>query len=356
MYELNESVEVKSLTDRLIPDNDLKKFCRAHKKIYIYSYLGAQKTISLLSVLNDIGEKADGIILKNARQDATIFGGYQPYSLADIELDASDGVIISTSKDEMATVLELEIKTKNFDVDTYIAVTPEMALPDTYSDYEKTGAFFEDFYELDDLGKKYGTEKSSYYYDYLKKYEFFFSRFREEEIRVMELGVFEGASIRTFDGVNGDGYFTNATIIGIDMLEGCKKHMPNPNQFFLTNLSYEKNLTDLKKIEPTIIIDDASHIWSHQIKALFILWDALPSGGLYIMEGIETSFLNAGFKGYDDAVISAFEICRDIAELTAGRTFIDDESNHPFAEECKDIAKEVDMISFIKGSCIMVKK
>ena len=59
----------------------------------------------------------------------------------------------------------------------------------------------------------------------------------------------------------------------------------------------EEILERLREYKPSIIVDDASHIWSEQIHALFGLFDSLAVGGLYILEDIHTSFLplNAEF-------------------------------------------------------------
>ena len=40
----------------------------------------------------------------------------------------------------------------------------------------------------------------------------------------------------------------------------------------------------------TVIIDDGSHLPSHQLLSLETLWPALAPGGLYIVEDVETSY------------------------------------------------------------------
>mgnify|MGYP000557256397 CR=1 FL=1 len=43
--------------------------------------------------------------------------------------------------------------------------------------------------------------------------------------------------------------------------------------------------------QPSVILDDASHFWSHQIIGFQTLFPLLPPGGVYIVEDVHTSFL-----------------------------------------------------------------
>ena len=203
--------------------------------------------------------------------------------------------------------------------------------------------------ELDDIGLFFHTDKSRLHHDYLRKYEFFFHPWRNKEFRLMELGVYRGESIRTWEK-----YFSQAKIVGIDVEKVCENCASDRCEIVITDLAKEENLKQLMRWKPSIIIDDASHMWSHQIKALFILWNVLPHGGIYIVEDIETSFPESGFVGYDDAIISTFDICAAIAKVSAGGCHL--HGLNLFSAEIENIGQNVEMISFIEGSCIMVKK
>lgn len=370
-----------SLTERLSKDTEnLKEFFASHKRVYIYAHTDRLLSEHLVYLLEKIGLKPDGFILDFTSSGNSTVCGYPATKFEDIELNDTDGVVFAAPT-ELATILNLKVKEKNYSVDTYIPESfgKHLNVPDdnwynpiarwSYDDFDKHSnasdnvsdlqydtkrGFFGEFQELDKLGIKYGTDKSSNHHDYLRKYELFFKSFRDKVVNILELGVLNGKSIYAFNNPN-DGYFKNAKVIGIDINPDAKYKMPNPENFLLLDLNIEELLERIKIINPTIIIDDASHLCSQQIKALFILWDSLPSGGLYIVEDIDTSFANSGFSGYDDAIVTAFEVCRDISEITAGGSFINEE-NHPFAEEVKKIASETDMISFVNGSCIIVKK
>jgi predicted DNA-binding protein YlxM (UPF0122 family) len=69
---------------------------------------------------------------------------------------------------------------------------------------------------LDEIGKKNGTDKSSIYHDYLKKYEKYLPFKREDKLNFLEIGVARGESLKTWKE-----YFFNSEIIGIDILREC---------------------------------------------------------------------------------------------------------------------------------------
>lgn len=345
-----------SLTERLLKDTEgLKEFFSSHERVFVYAHMDRVLSEQLIYLLNKLGLKPEGFILEQTSSDDSTVCGYPAKAFDSVELNKSDGVIIA-APEEVATILNLKVKDKSDAIDTYCLKSfgKHKNIPNVRFFVDPKSGFFGRFQELDGLGIKYGTDKSSDTYDYLRKYELFFQYFREEKINVLELGVFRGESMYAF-GAPDDGYFKNARVIGADITPGAEENMPNPKNFLLLDASIEELLEKLKVLNPSIVIDDASHLWSHQIKALFILWDFIPSGGLYIIENINTSFKNSGFEGFDDANVSAFEICRDISEIVTGGSFID-EKNHPFIKEVTNIAEETDMISFINGSCIIVKK
>ena len=51
---------------------------------------------------------------------------------------------------------------------------------------------------LDEIGLKYGTDKSSSHHHYLPFYETFMAPLRDAPITLLEIGVYQGASLRTW--------------------------------------------------------------------------------------------------------------------------------------------------------------
>ena len=208
--------------------------------------------------------------------------------------------------------------------------------------------FFREFHELERLGVEELTDKCRYRHNYLQKYEFFLRDWKEKPLRLLELGVFKGGSERMWKR-----YFPQAEIYGVDIDESCRAHAEERIEIRIGDLSKEEVLESLKEIRPHIIVDDASHIWSHQIKALFALFPSLPSGGVYILEDLETSFQSRLFPDHGDAPIDAYTVAERIARVAASRIPCTDGS---FAEEITAAGMATELVATMLSSCIFIKR
>ena len=128
---------------------------------------------------------------------------------------------------------------------------------------------------LDSIGILYGTDKSSLVHGYLPHYEKIVGHLRDEKFNLIEIGVQDGASLRTWQA-----YFRKARIIGVDIAPSCKSHAggrihveigSQEDDIFLTRLA--------EKYPPTVIIDDGSHRPDHQIFTFKCLFPKLAPGG-----------------------------------------------------------------------------
>ncbi len=218
----------------------------------------------------------------------------------------------------------------------------------------KCGSFFESYNLLDNIGEKYGTDKCSKYHDYLRKYEFFISKWKDQRFVLLELGVYKGASLKTLGE-----YFSSAEIIGVDIDRKCQSYEGENRKVVITDLSLWDNIIELAQYNPSIIIDDASHMWGHQIKALFALFPKLPSGGVYIMEDLGTSFHCCDDVPYQDTPMSAYDLLSAIAEVVTSREFLRSDIHgreiEYISEQIEELASQIDMISFIHGSCVLIR-
>ena len=216
-------------------------------------------------------------------------------------------------------------------------------------DGELPRGYFDEASDLDVIGIKHHTDKCSMIHNYLGKYEFFLQCFRNQPIRLLELGIFQGASLRMWQE-----YFPHAEIFGVDIREGCSQYEDERIHIIQTDLSNVDAVIRLKDIRPQIIIDDASHIVSHQLLALFTLFDVLPSGGVYILEDLETSLNPEQFEdAYRDCPLDAYEVCSHIARITA-RKVPDD--NSIYAEHINRIGMQAELVSVMKGSVVFIKR
>ena len=148
-------------------------------------------------------------------------------------------------------------------------------------------------------------------------------------------------------------------VYGVDIDKECERYDTDSCKVIIKNLAYEDDLDELGKLQPNIIIDDASHRWSHQIKALYHLFPALSPGGVYILEDLGTSFESYKYEGYDDAVISAYDFLAAVSEYVCSREKLAIDKQKPgllaFIDEIEMLAEQIELISFIHESCIIVK-
>lgn len=208
--------------------------------------------------------------------------------------------------------------------------------------------FFRDESHLDCVGIRYRTDKCSLDHNYLKKYELFLERYRTKQIRLLELGVFMGSSLQMWKE-----YYPQGEIYGVDIMDFCKQFDGERIHVLQRDLSKPDEVAALREIHPDIIVDDASHVTSHQILALFTLFDCLPSGGIYIIEDMETSLNINLFPGYVDTELTAYEVCSRIAEIVARKSPVMEGS---YSEEINRIGMMTEMVSIMKGSCIFIKR
>lgn len=155
---------------------------------------------------------------------------------------------------------------------------------------------------LDELAIKYGTDKSSKCHNYTTVYEQMFGAIRKDELKILEIGIATGASLRMWLE-----YFPNAEIHGIDItLDEYRKLMlvnsdayPPPNDervhFHIGNQN-DKDFLDSIGIDFDIVIDDGSHQVTDQIFTFKCLW---PNTRLvYVVEDVYGSYLPRYGGGY----------------------------------------------------------
>ena len=341
-------------TDRCYTIEELTDFVATCSNVYLY---GAGKMASKLAeLLKKIGVSWTAFVVTDSSETPRELMGHPIYGVDDIEFTESDGVILAVAEKSQGELLEKLIHVnclaKIYEQRLY---GRNLRLPDNYlGGAERDQGFFAKFQELDHWGEYFDTDKQHKGHDYLRKYELFLQYWKDKAFTLLELGVYHGGSLSTWGGRGADkGYFSKARIIGVDINPDCQQYVNN-QEVLIKDLGNLEQLKGLCTLHPAIVVDDASHFCSHQIMALLTLWESLPSGGIYIMEDIDTSFPHIGYAGFDDAIISAYDVCQAIAEsVTSGGKL---RNEVPLRMDIERIAAQVDMISFIHGSCIMIKK
>lgn len=153
---------------------------------------------------------------------------------------------------------------------------------------------------LTSLGYKHGTDKAPVL---TKVYSTYMETHRTDPIRILEVGVFFGASLKMWHE-----YFPNGEIYGIDTFEGNQgngSHFENSASFLSEAKKYDRmyvgvcdqsKKNELVTFASTIekpfdfIIDDGSHLMKDQQQTLGVLWSILRPGGIYFVEDYASSY------------------------------------------------------------------
>lgn len=144
---------------------------------------------------------------------------------------------------------------------------------------------------LKELGLKNRTDKADQVHSFNRKtyldwFEKYFDAYKDLDASLLEIGVRDACSLRTWEE-----YFTRAKIFGID-IEDKERHDTNRIKTFCGDQSDSEFIRSvLSKTGPLdIVIDDGSHINHITLKSFELLFPALKSGGIYIIEDLLCSY------------------------------------------------------------------
>lgn len=137
---------------------------------------------------------------------------------------------------------------------------------------------------IDSIFRQHNTDKNLSAHNYGRQYETLLNKYRSEPTKYLEIGVFNGGSIRAMREV-----FKNSDcIVGLDIDPRCKAHENVNDNIFVeigdvTDPQFVKNVTQ-KYGTFDVILDDGSHINSQVINAFELLFPLLNDNGIYIVE------------------------------------------------------------------------
>jgi len=117
---------------------------------------------------------------------------------------------------------------------------------------------------------------------------------------ILEIGVLEGGSLRAWTEI-----FPNARIVGIDIDE--KIALANQDLTIFVGDQLDKVFLDevINYIGiPDILIDDGGHTRLQQVTTFKHLYPKLNSGNLYIIEDLETTYM----EQYNDSPFTAMQM------------------------------------------------
>jgi hypothetical protein len=211
-----------------------------------------------------------------------------------------------------------------------------------------------EFSELDAIGRRTGTDKSSIAHNYLKLYERRLSHLRHAgRFLLVEIGVYMGQSLVTWSG-----FFPEATIVGLDINPACGIY---DRERMYVRIGDQSDAVFLKSVIdefgfPSVVIDDGSHRWDHQILSFRELFSVLLPSGIYILEDIDTSFKgyeNAGHDYKGTSAVSAYDYVAKLARLVTGGPHAQDEEFDAFM---RSWAPHIESIEFASQTAIISKR
>lgn len=142
--------------------------------------------------------------------------------------------------------------------------------------------------ELGQIYRQHTGRPAFKWIDYVDLYDRHLSRFKGKDVVLLELGVLDGGSLELWRDYLGP----NATICGIDIDPECATRADSPN---IVRIGSQADPDFLAGViaeigQPSIIIDDGSHIASHQQASFASLWPILTTGGIYVIEDMHTAY------------------------------------------------------------------
>ena len=203
---------------------------------------------------------------------------------------------------------------------------------------------------LDSIGLRHGTDKASAVHGFLSLYEGFLHPYRSEPLSVLEIGVHEGASVRTWEE-----YFPVGRIVGVDIRPEARRHASERIHIEIADQSDPQDLVTIgARLGPfDLILDDGSHLWEHQILSFQLLFPFVKPSRWYVLEDINTSFgiFVPDYQG--QATTSAASYVFRLAEQVIAAGADSSPSSDPFI---RSYSRAIEAITLAPKTCIMKKR
>jgi hypothetical protein len=147
---------------------------------------------------------------------------------------------------------------------------------------------------------------------YLSIYDRYLSRFRGQPVRLLEIGVLDGGSLRLWRQYFG----SKATIFGIDIDQRCAAFNGVNGQVRIGSQAdpqfLQKVVAEMGGVD--IVIDDGSHVASHQRVSFETLFPLLNEEGVYICEDLHTAYWRGFHEGGYRRAGTFIEIAKGIVD------------------------------------------
>jgi hypothetical protein len=201
------------------------------------------------------------------------------------------------------------------------------------------------------------VHKWHHYFDIYTKH---FEAYRNRPIRMLEIGVFRGGSLRMWK----EYFHPDSTIVGIDIDKSCKDHEIADRKVFV-RIGSQADPDFLARVNEEfgpfdIILDDGSHKTHHQNTSFGALFrPALVDGGCYMVEDVHTNY----WLKHIDSEDTFIDLSKQMIDLMHEAYFNHIETNfrheHPDAFEQLDLsylAANLGGIAFYDSIVVFDKK
>ena len=196
-----------------------------------------------------------------------------------------------------------------------------------------------------------GLEKRTVKWNtYFDDYEKHLNKYVQQNPTVLEIGVAEGGSLEMWSK-----YFVNGSIHGMDLDQRIMDYKYSQPNIFThhgdqSSDEYWDYFNNHTNIMFDVIIDDGSHVNSHQILTLLNLFPRLKNNGTYVIEDTHTSY----WQPYEGGLLKQGTFIETVKGLIdfLHRQHIDAHLN----EKMVDIFKDLKSIQFYNSMVVLEKQ
>ena len=131
---------------------------------------------------------------------------------------------------------------------------------------------------------------------YFDIYDFWFRKYRNEPVVILEIGIYQGGSLEMWRNYFGE----KAQIFAIDINPQCKQFETERTKVFIGSQEDKEFLRSVQKQIPQvdILIDDGGHTMNQQIVSFESFFEHIKDDGIYLCEDTHTSYWNNYGGGY----------------------------------------------------------
>ena len=203
--------------------------------------------------------------------------------------------------------------------------------------------------KLSELAKNFKTDKGMGLHEYTEVYDIYLDPIKDEKMNFLEIGVFQGESLKLWEA-----YLKNSTIIGLDIETDCAKYAGDRRKVYIGSQTDEMILWKIQKENNplSVIMDDGSHNWDHQIKTFRAAFPLLKEGGLYFIEDLHTSYVNKWAGGDGTCVEFLKRLVDDV--MLHGKSFMGTQEVHD--QSLSYYEHHMEYIHFYKSLCVIKKR